>query len=60
MNGNRGTCSYPARALKAQELGARGIIYGSSDINYALSGRVVLSDDGHGRKVHIASLFISP
>jgi hypothetical protein len=40
-------------------LGAQGIIIATKDIDYAV-GNVVLSDDGQGRKVRIATLFIRP
>ena len=58
VKGDKEYCSFPTRALKAQELGAAGIIFSSTNVNYA-TGNVVISDDGHGRKVKINALFIS-
>ena len=52
-------CSFPKKALKAQELGAQGILFGSTETEYAVEG-VVPADDGFGRKVSIAVLFITP
>ena len=58
MVSDKGSCSFPKKALKAQELGAQGIIFGSSETDYAIEG-VVLADDGYGRKVKIPALFIT-
>ena len=52
------TCSYTKRAINAQGKGAKGIIIATQSYDYA-QGNVFLGDDGNGRKVHIASLFIS-
>lgn len=58
IKGDIGECSFPTRALYAQDIGAAGIIFSSRDVNYA-TGNVVLSDDGHGRKVKINALFVA-
>jgi hypothetical protein len=52
------TCSYTKRALNAQERGAKGIIIATQGYDYA-HGNVFQGDDGNGKKVHIAALFIS-
>ena len=59
IQANLSQCSYTVRAITAQNLGAKGIIFGSPDTKYYDQG-VVLADDGNGRKVHITSLFVSP
>jgi hypothetical protein len=52
-----GTCSYTTEAINAQELGVKGIVFVSDIVNYY--GKVVLVEDGNGRKVHITVLFIN-
>lgn len=52
-----GGCSFPKKAQQAQNLGAQGLIIGSNEVQYT-DGNIVLSDDGTGRKVRIATLFI--
>lgn len=54
-----GGCSFPAKASRAQGLGARGVIFGSNDVKYT-QGDVVISDDGTGSKVKIAVIFALP
>ena len=56
---DKGSCSFPLKALKAEELGAQGIIFGSLETDYSIEG-VVMADDGNGRKVRIPALFITP
>lgn len=56
---NEGSCSYPKKALKAQNLGAQGIIFSSREVDYS-EGNVIISDDGTGKKIKIVALFISP
>lgn len=53
-----GPCSFVQAALNAQKLGAQGIIFASFATQYA-QGNVVREDDGTGRRVKIAVLFIS-
>jgi hypothetical protein len=52
-----GTCSYTKQAINAQYLGAKGIIFASEIVGEF--DKVVLADDGNGRKVHISTLFIN-
>lgn len=52
-----GGCSYPKKALKAQSLGAAGVIFASEEVKYALNG-VVIADDGTGVKVRVSILFV--
>ena len=59
MVSDKGSCSFPIKALKAEALGAQGILFGSLETEYSIEG-VVLSDDGNGRKVKIPALFITP
>lgn len=52
-----GTCSYTKQAINAQYLGAQGIIFGSEIVSSY--DKVVLANDGNGRKVHISTLFVN-
>lgn len=54
----QGNCSYPQKALAAQNLGAQGVIFASQEVQYS-ENNVVLSDDGNGKKIKIAVLFVS-
>jgi len=52
------SCAYTKRALTAQSLGAKGIVFATPSADYA-QGNVIEADDGNGKKVHIAVLFIT-
>lgn len=43
--------------MTAEKLGAKGIIFGTDEVKYF--DDVVLGDDGHGKNVHIPTLFVS-
>ena len=52
------TCSYTKRALNAQKKGAVGIIIAAPGYS-SYKGNTFNGDDGNGKKVQIAVLFIS-
>ena len=51
-----GNCSYVKKAVNAQKVGARSLIIID---NITLHKKVIPSNDGSGRQVHIPTLFIS-
>lgn len=55
VDASLGTCSYTKQAINAQYLGAKGIIFGSEIVQSY--DKIVLADDGNGRKVYISTLF---
>ena len=55
-----GTCSYPHKALAAQQLGAQGILFSYEKMDRNNPDQIIYEDDGSGKKVKIASLFITP
>ena len=57
VRGNLTQCSFPLKAMTAEKLGAKGIIFGTDEVKYF--DDVVLGDDGHGKNVHIPTLFVS-
>ena len=52
------TCSETKRALYAQSKGAKGIIFASRSYE-SYSGKIVLGNDGNGRKVHITPIYVN-
>jgi len=42
----------------AQNLGAQGVIFASQEVQYS-ENNVILSDDGNGKKIKIAVLFVT-